>query len=412
MSLTIPGRMNLWIVGLPEGEERGQPVSFFENRLPQFLGLQIESSQLQIESAYWIAVHRSAPVRILQNQGLPADNYSTENAILVKMSNNWPLLIDPQGQARSWITKMEGQELLILLATDPGYTKLLESAIRMGYPVLLHELTEQIDPGLRPVLVREIYSREGQDYIRIGNKEVEYNSNFRLYMTTRISNPNFLPAVCNLVTLINCTVTFEGLQEQLLSRVVKRQHPQVEEQLGQLLQSIANDLVTLRDLENKSLSLFQKTEGHILDDQDLIDTLQQSKEMSKEIKLRVEASEENERKIMAARKKYLPMATRGSVMYFVMDELAKLNCMYQFSLHWFMRIFTESVSDMHKPHTRRPQARFTGRSNEFRNLTSSSAKMHIGFRSYLQNMMNTLTDNTYKVHIQHPALASSFPTAA
>ncbi|GCC42886.1 hypothetical protein chiPu_0027148, partial [Chiloscyllium punctatum] len=104
------------------------------------------------------------------------------------------------------------------------------------------ELTEQIDPGLRPVLVREIYSREGQDYIRIGNKEVEYNSNFRLYMTTRISNPNFLPAVCNLVTLINCTVTFEGLQEQLLSRVVKRQHPQVEEQLGQLLQSIANDL--------------------------------------------------------------------------------------------------------------------------------------------------------------------------
>eukprot|EP00061_Rhincodon_typus_P009767 g33522.t1 len=83
--------------------------------------------------------------------------------------------------------------------------------------------------------------------------------------------------------------------------------------------------------------------------------------MSKEIKLRIEASEENERKIMAARKKYLPMATRGSVMYFVMDELAKLNCMYQFSLHWFMKIFTESVSDMHKPHTRRPQSGYIRR---------------------------------------------------
>ncbi|XP_078069639.1 dynein axonemal heavy chain 6-like [Mustelus asterias] len=343
-------------------------------------------------------------VRILQNKGLPANNYSTENAILVKLSQNWPLLIDPQGQASNWIITMEAHELRILLASDPNYMNTMETAIRMGNPVLLQDLVEKIDPGLRPILVRDICIRAGQEYIKIGSTEIEYNSNFRLYMTTRISNPNFLPAVCNLVTLINCTVTFEGLQEQLLSRVVKRQHPQVEEQLGQLLQSIANDLVTLMDLENKSLSLLQKTEGHILDDQDLIDTLQKSKDMSKEIKLRIAASEENERKIMAARKKYLPMATHGSVMYFVMAELAKLNCMYQFSLHWFMKIFTESVSDMHKPHTRRPLAGFIQRASklqrtgsEFKHLSSSTARMHISFKSYLRNMMNTLTENTYKL---------------
>ncbi|XP_067883713.1 dynein axonemal heavy chain 6-like [Heterodontus francisci] len=343
-------------------------------------------------------------VRNLQNLGLPPDNYSTENAILVKMGKGWPLLIDSQGQASNWITKMEGQNLHVLLATDPNYMNTMETAIRMGYPVLLHDITEQMDPGLRPILVRDIDTRAGQDYIMIDNKEIEYNSNFRLYMTTRISNPNFLPAVCNLVTLINCTVTFEGLQEQLLSRVVERQHPQVEEQLGQLLQSIAHDLGILHDLENKSLSLLQKTKGHVLDDQDLIDTLQQSKDTSKEIELRVKASEENEKKIMEARKKYLSMATRGSVLYFVMDELAKLNCMYQFSLQWFMKIFTESVSDLHKPHTRRPLSGFKQPApnlqqtvSEFKNLSANTARMHIGFKSYLQNMMNTITENTYKL---------------
>ncbi|XP_038654802.1 dynein heavy chain 14, axonemal-like [Scyliorhinus canicula] len=343
-------------------------------------------------------------VRLLQSKGLPADNYSTENAILAKLSRNWPLIIDPQGQATDWIRKMEGQDLHVLLATDPNYMKTMEVGIRMGNPVLLHDLVEQIDPGLTPILVRDICIRGGQEYIRIGSTDVEYNLNFRLYMTTRISNPNFLPAICNLVNLINCTVTFEGLQEQLLSRVVKRQHPQVEEQLGQLLQSISSDLVTLRDLENKSLSLLQKTEGHILDDQDLIDTLQKSKDMSKVIQMRIEASEENEKKIVDARKKYLPMATRGSVLYFVMDELGKLNCMYQFSLHWFMKIFTESVSDIHKPHTRRPRSGFMqrasklqGSGSEFKHLLMSNAKMHIGFKSYLRNMMNTLTENTYKL---------------
>lgn len=46
----------------------------------------------------------------------------------------------------------------------------------------------------------------------LGDTEISYNSNFRLYMTTGKGNPHFLPAVSILVTIINFTVTFEGLQ--------------------------------------------------------------------------------------------------------------------------------------------------------------------------------------------------------
>ena len=41
-------------------------------------------------------------------------------------------------------------------------------------------------------------------------------------MTTAMGNPHYLPAVCIQVTLINFIVTFDGLQEQLLSSVVKQ----------------------------------------------------------------------------------------------------------------------------------------------------------------------------------------------
>ena len=44
----------------------------------------------------------------------------------------------------------------------------------------------------------------------------------RLYLATSLGNPHFLPAVCIQVTVINFIVTFDGLQEQLLSSVVKQ----------------------------------------------------------------------------------------------------------------------------------------------------------------------------------------------
>jgi dynein heavy chain len=63
-------------------------------------------------------------------------------------------------------------------------------------------------------------------------------------------------------------------------------------------------------MEDKSLSLLQKTEGHILDDQDLVLTLQQSKGMSEEISVRIAQAELTEKRLSQARQKYLPVSTQ------------------------------------------------------------------------------------------------------
>jgi dynein heavy chain len=58
---------------------------------------------------------------------------------------------------------------------------------------------------------------------------------FRLYMTTKMANPEYKPEVCIKVTLINFTVTFAGLEEQLLGDVVKKERPDVEEQRDKIV---------------------------------------------------------------------------------------------------------------------------------------------------------------------------------
>ena len=44
--------------------------------------------------------------------------------------------------------------------------------------------------------------------IRLGDANIDYDDNFRFFMTTKMPNPHYLPETCIKVTLINFTVTF------------------------------------------------------------------------------------------------------------------------------------------------------------------------------------------------------------
>ena len=52
----------------------------------------------------------SDPVKIRSWQicGLPKDNLSVENGVIVQFSSRWSLFIDPQGQANKWVKNMVG----------------------------------------------------------------------------------------------------------------------------------------------------------------------------------------------------------------------------------------------------------------------------------------------------------------
>lgn len=65
--------------------------------------------------------------------------------------------------------------------------------------------------------------------LKLGDQDIPYNDDFKFYITTKLSNPHYLPEICIKVTMINFTVTPEGLEDQLLVDVVKYEQPELEQ---------------------------------------------------------------------------------------------------------------------------------------------------------------------------------------
>lgn len=88
---------------------------------------------------------------------------------MVTKAGRWPLMIDPQEQANRWIRQMEAEHSLkIGKLTDTNFLRILESAIRIGMPVLLEEVGETLDPTLGPVLLKQTFVQVILDIICVG----------------------------------------------------------------------------------------------------------------------------------------------------------------------------------------------------------------------------------------------------
>lgn len=71
--------------------------------------------------------------------------------------------------------------------------------------------------------------------IKLGDTIIEYNNDFRFYITTKLRNPHYLPEIAVKVTLLNFMITKEGLSDQLLGVVVARERPDLETQKSELV---------------------------------------------------------------------------------------------------------------------------------------------------------------------------------
>ncbi|NWI85455.1 DYH9 protein, partial [Pitta sordida] len=282
-----------------------------------------------------------AAVARWHNEGLPADRTSAENAAILSCCQRWPLLVDPQLQGIQWMKAAHGQGLRVIRTGHKGYLDTLERALAAGELVLIENLEESVDPVLGPLLGRETI-RKGR-YIKLGDKECELSPAFRLILHTKLANPHFQPELQAQCTLINFTVTRDGLEEQLLAAVVNRERPDLEQLKSDLTKQQNGFKITLKTLEDNLLSRLSSASGNFLGDTALVENLEITKQTAAEIEEKVQEFQQTEARINEAREHYRPAAARASLLYFTMNELHTIHPMYQFSLKAFHTVFQKAM---------------------------------------------------------------------
>ncbi len=99
---------------------------------------------------------------------------------------------------------------------------------------------------------------------------------------------------------------------------------------------ISSDLTQLKNFEQTILLQISEAGSAILENDKLVNTLDNTREMSIVIKERMVVAEKTTESINLAREGYRDIANRASNMYFVIADLSFVNHMYRWSLEYFI----------------------------------------------------------------------------
>jgi len=284
------------------------------------------------------------------NEALPADPVSTENGAIVTSCARWPLMIDPQLQGIKWIKKHEeARGLKVVRLGQKTLMTQLATCIESGAPCMIENIQIAVDAVLNPVIGRQTVKRGRNQIVKLGDKEVDYSPNFKLYLQTKLSNPHYPPEIQAETTLVNFMVTEDGLEDQLLDVAVKLERPDLAQLKADLIAQQNGFKIKLNELEAGILKQLAEAEGDVTENIELIENLEDSKATSIEVGEKIIIAQQTEVVMLAASEMYRPVANRGALMFFLLSDLFKVHTFHFYSLASFTLVFIRAIAGRKLP---------------------------------------------------------------
>jgi dynein heavy chain 1, cytosolic len=273
-----------------------------------------------------------------QSDGLHGDNLSLENGVILEHGIRFPLVIDPSGQAISYLmNKHKDEKIQATSFVDKAFVKTLAGAVRFG-TTLLVENVEHVDPILNPILNKELQRTGGRTLVRIGTEEVDYSPKFRIILSTKNPAVQLTPDLCSRVTLVNFTVTPDSLQSQSLSQVVKAMKPEIETRRAALMKLQSEQNVKLRELEDKMLAKISACEGSILDDDAVVEGMEILMKEGAQVEEQIASSAQVMSKVHQAVAQFEPFAAVCRKIFVLLESMRQVSFLYEFTAKTFMAI--------------------------------------------------------------------------
>ena len=282
-------------------------------------------------------------------EGLSSDALSMQNGLVIQHSQQTPFILDPNAVAITWLARhlqATGVSVEQVQQHDPKLVHTLELAVRFGKTLLINEVDGAVLPLLYPLLRKDLVRQGPRSVVQIGEKAVDYNDSFKLFLITRNPHADLTPAHLALVNSINFTVTRSGLEGQLLGLTLAHEKPELETKKSALLASEDQLKLKLAALEAGLLQALASSQGNVLENRALLESLNQTKEQSVEVMQSLAVSKEIAVDLDRQREVYRPIAAAGSRLFFLLAQLTQVNTMYDFALPTFTQLFNTNLREV------------------------------------------------------------------
>lgn len=265
-----------------------------------------------------------------------------------------PLICDPAHKALKYITNHEyTSETNLFLAIQlqfnlfccfvsglkaSDWLRVLELSIRFGRTLVIDDFN-QLDIGLISLIFSNIYgNKETRFWTYIGDRKVDYNANFRLYLLTEnLSTLKQLPLW--LFRVVNLSPSFGSISSQLLGHIIHCKRPELEQDKDKVEHTVRTLQQQLSQLEGELLENLTNESGNILDNVKLIEKLKFLKSSSFKVEKSLQESDQLRRDLDSEREQYDSIAQFAASLFFSVENLPKLNPMYYFGYEEFETLF-------------------------------------------------------------------------
>ncbi|XP_064087240.1 dynein axonemal heavy chain 3-like [Macrobrachium nipponense] len=293
-------------------------------------------------------------------EGLPTDGFSLQNATIIKHTVKWPLLVDPDELGSRWIQQHEAanglevvreQDMNMPSPKDSVGTVLeaaLSHCVPRAIPLLLLDLSADPPSILQNVISRTTVEEGGVRVYRVGSLMLRFKPGFRLYLATRQPRPHLSLETAANLTVVNFTITVHGLHDNLRQILVTKERPELEDERQKLVATTSSHQRALQDTEERILQTLSSAQGDILESEEAIHILQETKQMSDEIKRKQEQCVETEEALLLCCQQYEKVSRPAADLYMTLTSLSTLSPMYQYSLSWYISLYTSVIDNTGK----------------------------------------------------------------
>eukprot|EP00873_Tetraselmis_striata_P027558 jgi/Tetstr1/447822/TSEL_035152.t1 len=140
--------------------------------------------------------------------GLSQSANAIETAIIMERSSRWPLIIDPQEQALSWLQQLYSNKLIEQVsATDQDGINTLIRSMEKGVPVIITSDGKGVNPTVDQLMERRTFAgARGELSIQLGEAVHTFDRRFKPFLWSRLQRPEFSPALLSKMSIINFTI--------------------------------------------------------------------------------------------------------------------------------------------------------------------------------------------------------------